>query len=261
MKKKPAQDQKKDSWRRWLLPALTGGLVVVLGTVAVIFRKPSISTLNTPPSVTPVILPSENIALPQPDLKSNNSIEAVLKARRTRRAFLNKSLNLEQVSQMLWSAQGVTVDWGGRTAPSAKSTYPLSVYLIANKIDGLDAGEYLYVPGERTPVHQLRAIKKGNLGEAVFATQNQNSFKDVPAVVIITGNMEKMARAYGGIPQDKDVYLEAGHVAQNMYLQAESLKLGLVANTTFKDNIIRNIITIPEEETIIYLIPFGYPKE
>ena len=145
-------------------------------------------------------------------------METALKNRRTRRSFLDGSLTLKQVSQMLWSAQGVTVDWGGRTTPSAKSTYPLSVYIVANKVDGLDAGEYLYIPGDRTPVHQLKTIKKGEFGEAIFTALNQNSFKDVPAVVVITGNMGKMAQAFGGIAQDKDVYLEVGHAAQNMYL-------------------------------------------
>jgi SagB-type dehydrogenase family enzyme len=162
---------------------------------------------------------------------------------------------------MLWSAQGVTSDWGGRTAPSAKSTYPLSEYLIANKVEGLDPGQYQYVPGDRTPVHQLKIIKKGEFGPAIFAGINQNSFKDVPAIVVITGNMTKMAQAFGGVPQDKDVYLEVGHAAQNMYLQAESLKLGMVTNSSFKENIIRNIITIPDDEVMVYMIPFGRAKD
>jgi SagB-type dehydrogenase family enzyme len=162
---------------------------------------------------------------------------------------------------MLWSGQGVTADWGGRTSPSAKSTYPLSIYVVVNKVDGLDQGLYQYLPGDRTPLHQLKTIKKGNFGDALFTAQNQNSFKNTPAIFIITGNMTRMAQAFGGVASDKEVYLEAGHAAQNMYLQAESLKLGMVTISSFKDSIIRNIISIPEEETIIYLIPFGHPKE
>ena len=262
MKKRPAQSPKKIFSNKWLIPIASGVILVLLLSLAFFLKKPnSVQAPNSNGGQSPVILPSENLELPKPDLKSSTSLETALKNRRTRRSFLDGSLTLKQVSQMLWSAQGVTVDWGGRTAPSAKSTYPLSVYLIVNKVEGLDAGEYLYIPGDRTPVHQLKTIKKGDFGEAIFTALNQNSFKDVPAIVVITGNMGKMAQAFGGIAQDKDVYLEVGHAAQNMYLQAESLKIGMVTNSSFKDNTIRNIITIPEEETLIYMIPFGHSKD
>lgn len=263
MKKRPAQSLKKyTSSNKWLIPAISGGIMLLLVSLAIFLKKPDNFPTSTPDGNQALTaLPSENIALPQPDLKSSTSLESALKNRRTRRSFLDQSLNLKQVSQMLWSAQGVTVDWGGRTTPSAKSTYPLSVYLVANKVEGLDAGEYLYIPGDRTPVHQLKTIKKGDLGQAIFTALNQNSFKDIPAIVIITGNMGKMAQAFGGIAQDKDVYLESGHAAQNMYLQSESLKIGMVTNSSFSENIIRNIVTIPEEETLIYMIPFGHPKD
>lgn len=244
-----------------MVPALTVLIVLVVAISATLIKRDSPVPKVSEPVDKVTLLPSENISLPSPDLRSSNSLEAVLKNRRTRRDFTDKALTLKQVSQLLWSAQGVTVDWGGRTAPSAKSTYPLSVFLVASKVEGLDPGEYQYLPGDRTPVHALKPIKKVELQDALYKAVNESSFKNAPAVLVLTGNMGKMAEAYGGIPHDKEVYLEAGHVGQNLSLQAESLRLGLVVISTFSEPKVRDLVTIPESDTIIYLIPIGTPKQ
>ena len=246
--------------KRWAVPAVTALVVVSLAVVTLLQKTPPASkeTQNLDQTVT--VLPAENLSLPNPDLRSSNSLESVLKNRRTRRDFQDKELSLKQISQMLWAAQGVTVDWGGRTAPSAKSTYPLSIFLIASRVTGLDAGEYQYLAGDRTPIHALRPIQRVELQEALYEAVNESSFKNAPAVLVITGNMDKMAEAYGGIPHDKEVYLEAGHAAQNLYLQAESLRLGMVTISSFDEAKIKDLVIIPQSDTIIYLVPFGLPK-
>ncbi len=245
-----------------MIPALTAFVVIILIIIAVFYRRGPQVIAPVEPSASPsAILNPGNISLPSPELRSSSSIESVLKGRRTRRDFMDTELTLKQVSQMLWAAQGVTVDWGGRTTPSAKSTYPLSVFLIANKVSGLEPGEYQYIPGDRTPIHQLRPLKLVDLKKALFETLNESSFRNAPAVLVITGNMGKMAESYGGIPHDKEVYLEAGHAGQNLYLQAESLKLGVVTISGFDEEKVLDLVTIPDTDTIIYLIPFGIPKQ
>lgn len=251
----------KKAVNRWLIPAVTAFLVLAAGFATLFLKRPAPTTvLPSTQSPTAQIVNSDNIAMPKPDLRSSTSVEAALNTRRSRREFLPQSLLLKQVSQMLWAAQGVTTDWGGRTAPSAKSTYPLTVYLIANKVDGLDPGEYQYIPGDRTPVHTLKPIKKVDLQQAIYELLNQNSFKDAPAVILITGNMSKMADAMGGTPSNNSVYLEAGHVGENLYLQAESLKLGMVVIDAFNEARLRQLVTLPTSETLIYMVPFGIPK-
>lgn len=59
-------------------------------------------------------------------------------------------LTLEEVSQLLWAAQGTTAGWGGRTTPSAGALYPLEVYLVAGKVDKVPAGVYKYKPGSKS---------------------------------------------------------------------------------------------------------------
>jgi SagB-type dehydrogenase family enzyme len=201
------------------------------------------------------------IKLPTPATDSRISLEKALKNRRSRREFLDKPLDLKQISQLLWAAQGVTVDWGGRTAPSVKSVYPLTLYLASFNVDGLNPGLYQYWPGERTPVHQLTLIKPGNLNDNLTKIVNQSSLKSASAVIIISADFEKMANANDGKDKDSDVYLEAGHVGQNIYLQVESLGLGTVSLTSFESNQIDELLELPKNETAIYLFPIGFPKE
>lgn len=200
------------------------------------------------------------VTLPKPSLSSRTSVEAAMQARRSRRDFTSDSLNLKQVGQMLWSAQGVTADWGGRTSPSAKSAYPLTVYLLAYRVVNLEPGVYRYLPGEREAKHQIQLIKPGDLHEAVGAAIGQNAATNPPAIFLITGNMEIMAKAFDNKRMDNNVYLEVGHAAENMYLQAETLGLGMVTMAGFDGNKVRDAAGIPESETVIYAIPLGIPK-
>lgn len=247
--------------KKWSIPLSTSFVVLILAITAfIINRQTNIKESQTGTSEVQLVLPADSISLPAPDYRSSNSIEAVLKNRRTRLDFTDAGLSLKQISQILWAAQGVNVEWGDRTAPSAKSTYPLTVLLIANKISGLDPGEYQYIPGDRTMVHQLKPIKKADIGKPLFQLLNQSSFNNIPATLVITGNMGKMAEAYGGIPHDKEVFLEAGYAAQNVALEVESLKLGTNVSTNFDELKVRELVTVSSTDTVILLMPIGVPK-
>ena len=82
------------------------------------------------------------IPLPRPRLKSGYSYEKVLGERRSVREYSSEELTLANVSQLLWSAQGVTNLEGWRTAPSAGAAFLLELYLVAGKVNGLAQGLY-----------------------------------------------------------------------------------------------------------------------
>jgi SagB-type dehydrogenase family enzyme len=215
-------------------------------------------TNNQPTSEIELINP---IKLPSPATDSRFSLEKALKNRRSRREFIDKPLELKQISQLLWAAQGVTVDWGGRTAPSVKSVYPLTIYLASFNVDSLNHGFYQYWSGELSPIHQLTLVKPGNIRENLTEIINQTSITSASALLIISANFDKMTKAFDDKNNDFNVYLEAGHVGQNIYLQAESLGLGTVSLTSFDKNQLKTFLELPKEETPIYLFPIGLPKE
>jgi len=259
--KKTAQKIKFLEVKFWGVPLTTTLIVIVFLSVGAFLKNKNKQPVVQVPQETPSVVNPDIIPLPTPTYRSQNSIEAVLRVNQPRRGFEPTELSLKQISQMLWAAQGVVTDWGGRTVASSKSTFPLTVYLFANNVEKLEKGIYQYIPGERLPAHQLLPLKQGDFSDTLYDIVNQTPLKQPPAVVIITGNLKKMAEAYGGVAHDKEVYLEAGATAQNMYLQAESLKIGTIAISNFDKENVRLLLSIPQELDIIYLTPMGYIKE
>lgn len=193
----------------------------------------------------------ETVDLPEPDLKGKLSLEEALARRRSIRSYTKQELTLEQISQLLWAGQGITASWGGRTAPSAGALYPIELYLV--KKDGV----WHYLPQG----HQMEKVKDGDVRLALAAAAlAQAAPKDAPVTFIINGVYERTAVKYGD-RAERYVKLEAGHVCQNILLQAVALDLGGVPIGAFNDTAIQKVLSIPSDHQPFYLVPIGYPAE
>lgn len=201
--------------------------------------------------------PGADVQLPAPDVKGGLTVEAALQARRSRRSFSEDPLSLQEVSQLLWAAQGVTDSQRGfRTAPSAGATYPLEVYVTLGKVEGLDGGLYRYDPGS----HQLYRESGEDLRDELYrAALEQAAVRDAPVVMVLTAIYGRTTARYGerGV---RYVHMEAGHAAQNVYLQAASCGLGAVVIGAFDDSEVQGIMGLSEDEHPLYLIPLGKPE-
>jgi len=201
--------------------------------------------------------------LPPPMTDGEMSVEEALTTRRSRRNFQDKALSIEQVSQILWAAYGITssrpnapnLRGGLRTTPSAGALYPLEIYVIIGNVEGLSPGVYRYISEE----HKLVKVVNGDVrNELAQAALGQRMVQEAPASVFYSGVFSRMTERYGerGI---RYTYIELGHSAQNVYLQAEALGLGTVAIGAFNDDRVRQILNLPVEEEPLYLMPIGYP--
>ncbi len=192
----------------------------------------------------------EEITLPAPRTSGEVSLEETLATRRSKREFTEEALTLKEMSQLLWAAQGITADWGGRTAPSAGALYPLEVYLVT--ADGL----YHYVPQG----HKAIVESKGDLRPGIWeAGLKQGALKEAPVIFVITAVYERTERKYG--PRaERYVMLEAGHAAQNILLQAVALGLGAVPIGAFYDEQVQEALALPSDHKPLYLIPVGHPE-
>lgn len=193
------------------------------------------------------------IKLPDPILSSNTSIEEALKFRRSIREYKNEPLTINQVSQLLWSAQGITSPNGFRTAPSAGGLYPLQIFVVCNHVTGLQSGFYQFSPES----HSLILLSTDNLAPSLAAGAfDQNSIKSAAIDIIITALYSRTIKKYGdrGI---RFAILEAGHSAENIYLQAVSLKLGTVAIGGFDDAAIKKSLGLSDEYEPLYIMPVG----
>jgi len=189
--------------------------------------------------------------LPDPRFSSSTSVEEALLSRRSVRDYGKDSLTLEEVSQLLWSAQGKTAKWGGRTAPSAGALYPLEMYLLVGNVVGLPPGLYHYHPED----HAISLKKKKDLREELTrASLYQEQIACAPASLIIAAVYERTTGKYGkrGIQY---VHMEVGSVTENIHLQAESLNLGTVIIGAFEDEKVKKVLGIQEEPLAI--MPVG----
>jgi len=197
--------------------------------------------------------PLTEIELPEPRLDSATSIEQALLMRRSVRNYTSEALTLHEVSQLLWAAQGVTDPRGFRTAPSAGATYPLEAYLLVGDVDNLTPGAYHYIPAN----HKLVKVLEGDFrAELAAAAWGQSPIKEGAANIVITGVYERTVKRYGnrGI---RYVHMEAGHAAQNIYLQAVALDLGTVVIGAFHDERVKQVLNLPKQEDPLYIIPIG----
>jgi SagB-type dehydrogenase family enzyme len=193
------------------------------------------------------------IKLPDPVLKGSVSVEEAISKRRSIREYRDEPLRLEELGQLLWAAQGITSPKGFRAAPSAGATYPLEIYVSVKErgVIGLPAGIYHYDPFD----HSLTLIKEGDHSLEIYrASLNQEWVKEAPICIIIAADFSRTTSRYGA-RGERYVYMEAGHVGQNIYLQATALDLGTVAVGAFYDDQLRSIIGC--EEAPIYIFPVG----
>ncbi len=195
------------------------------------------------------------IKLPKPKLEGGTALQETLRQRRSLRSFSSRALSLEQASQLLWAAQGITSAAGERTAPSAGALYPLELYLVAGAIEGLPAGLYKYRPDG----HELHRRASGDLRHRLAgAALRQDFIKDAPATIAITGVYERVTRKYGG-RGERYTHMEVGHAGQNLYLQATALGLGTVMVGAFRDDRVSEVLRLPKAERPLALMPVGRP--
>ncbi len=191
------------------------------------------------------------INLPGPTIKGNVSLEEAVLKRRSLRSFASKDLNLTQIGQLLWAAQGITLQkWGTnfRAAPSAGALYPIEIYLVSK--DGL----FHYVPSG----HKLEVLSDADLRfhltEAALA---QDPISVASVSIVICAVYERVTKKYSqrGI---RYVHIEAGHVAQNIHLQAVAIGLGSLPIGAFDDDQVKKALSLPADHDPIYIIPAGY---
>ena len=201
----------------------------------------------------------EAMRLPSPEVVGEVSLEEVIKSRRTVRSFRSEELDLKQLSQIFWAAQGVTADRGSmRAAPSAGALYPMDVYAVTGEggVSGIEAGVYHY----DFKRHRITPASGGDVRHLVArAALSQNWMARAPVCLVITAEYGRINTKYGnrGV---RYAMIEAGHIGQNIFLQVESLglKAGIVG--AFDDRRLNQILNIPLSHEPLLVMPVGYRR-
>jgi len=199
---------------------------------------------------------SEKVALPKPGHRGITLEEAVSK-RRSVRNYSQKAVSMAQLSQLLFAAQGVTGKTYGhplRAAPSAGALYPFEIYAVVNNVEDLAQGIYHYSVLD----HSLEPVKAGDFSSQITsAGLKQEMLGDSGVTFILSAIFDRIRFKYGqrGL---RYIYMEAGHISQNIYLQAVSLGLGSVSVGAFLDEQVNKLIDVDgRTEAAIYLHAVG----
>ncbi|RDE11511.1 MAG: nitroreductase [Candidatus Thorarchaeota archaeon] len=201
------------------------------------------------------------ITLPLPKTNDGSGIWDALRRRRSIRAYTQTPLTKQDLSQLLWATQGITADLREnslRTAPSAGALYPVETYIYANRVTDLEQGLYHY----DVRAHVLQLLKPGNLAKEIAEGALDQDTASRAAVVFIWSAvfqrsiwkyLERAARY---------VYMDVGHIAENLALAAEAIGLGSCQIGAFYDNEINAILNVDGvKESVIYLSSVGRPME
>jgi SagB-type dehydrogenase family enzyme len=200
------------------------------------------------------------IDLETPATKGGAPLWATIAKRRSVRNFKDKPLSKQDLSQLLWAIQGITrreMGFEFRACPSAGALYPVETYLILNSVAGIDAGIYHYY----IPDHNLEQLQKGDFRLKIAqAALDQDMAYAANAVFVWTALFGRAKwkyeqRAY------RYVYLDAGHIAQNLALAAVSFNLGTCQIAALYDDEVNSLLAVDgEEESVLYMSVVGHPR-
>jgi SagB-type dehydrogenase family enzyme len=208
------------------------------------------------------------LSLPPPRQEGRISVEKAISQRKSARVYAQGALSVVEISQILWAAQGFTrelknpphmwnpkYEWQGglRTAPSAGALYPMEIYVLAGSVEDLAKGVYKYVPKD----HSLKKIIGGDKRSALSnAALKQAAIERGAAVLLLAGVYERTSYKYGD-RAERYVHIEAGAIAENVSLQGVALGLGMVLIGAFKDDEVKNVLHLPDDERPLIIMPLG----
>ena len=200
------------------------------------------------------------VALPRPQAAGGAGLWDVLGQRRSVRRFQGVPLTQAELSQLLWAAQGITLRTQGRafrTAPSAGALYPVETYLVIHAVADIEPGLYHYA----VEMHELERLRAGDYRlEVAHAALDQGIAAQANVVFVWTAVFPRSKwkyrqRAY------RYVYLDAGHIAENVALAAVALGLGNCQVAALYDDEANALLGVDgEEESTIYMTVVGRTK-
>jgi len=199
------------------------------------------------------------------------SLKQVIRQRRSLRHFSPEPLNMEELSFLLWATQGVSqeiqdgdISYYKRTVPSGGNRHPFETYLSVHRISGLEVGLYRYLPLDHQLVVETlnpnipAQTQQASLDQYSMVGGKRFKFVENSAVTFIwTATPYRTEWRYGPAAA-KLVAVDAGHLAQNLYLACGAIDAGMVAVGAFDRLNADSVLGVDGiEEFTVYMAPVG----
>lgn len=201
------------------------------------------------------------VCLEVPRPSGSAGLEETLEKRRTLREFSGEPLALDELGRLLYFSNGVTgkleLDGGVlllRASPSAGALYSIELYPVVFSVDGLQEGAYHY----EVESNALEMIRPGQFREDLFdVTHRQEMVQKSAAAIVMTALFGRTKAKYGERGY-RYVLLDAGHLAENLYLESTALGLGCATVGGFIDDDANRLIGVDGvQESVVYMAVIG----
>ncbi len=184
-----------------------------------------------------VIVSGADIQLPPAEKSSGMSLAEALNMRRSERRYTERNVSLQELANVLWSANGVTRPDGKRTAPSARNRQEIMLYVTMKE------GTFFYEPAS----HSLKKVSGEDL------RQYAGRFT-APCYIILIADLAKQ-------PRENYAAMDAGYVSQNIYLAATAQKLGTCAIGSIPDRKMLSDKLISGKKLLLLTHSLGTPAK
>lgn len=206
----------------------------------------SLAVLSNPLIANDKKVNKNDIQLEEVDYSKGKPFLQTLKERKSTRTFLDKELDLTTLSELLWSAGGISREGGYRTFPSAMNAQEIDIYVFTKK------GIYLYIPSENLLKFIMEGDKRADTGMQSFAA-------DAAVNLVYSIDLSKMR----GNDENQKMLMSAidlGHVSQNVYLYCASAELACVVRGSVNGKALEKLLNLKDSQKIILAQSVGYKK-
>lgn len=210
------------------------------------------------------------------------ALQRLLRQRHSCRDYSASPISQQALACLVEAAQGSVSKVGARTAPSAHAVYPLHLYILARRVEGLESGVYRHGDGgtqleqehvsagkkQATPGHGLRLRALHALPHEhslVTASLAKDTWLDTAAaIVVIAADRQRAIKHFADQSADGErgaryVDIEAGAVIQNLYLATTALGLGGVVVMGFDEAHMKHLLQLEAGSDLVALYCVGHP--
>ena len=193
------------------------------------------------------------VQLPKPEFSPDTGFWDIINKRHSSRIFSIKPISIMDLSLLLFGMSGLTrifPNFAFRTIPSAGAKFPIEVYPIVNNVSEVKEGIYHYDMQN----HELELLKGGDFRKIFSnACYGQRMVAKSAITIVLTAMIDRTRITYGERSY-RYIYLDGGHVGQNLYLAAEALGLNACVIGRYYDDEINELLDLDEnEEFTIYM--------
>lgn len=191
---------------------------------------------------------AQTTKLPTPDMKRQTiSVMETYKQRKSVREYSAKALSEQDLSDLLWAAQGQNREDGHLTSPTAMNRQEIRLYVFTEK------SVSLYDPQANTLTQVASGDHRG------IMASGQDFVKNAPVVLLMVADMDKF-RSNNQHDQWM-VAVDTGIVCENINLFCSAAGLCTVPRGTMDSKAISTLLGLNDNQIPLINNPVGYPSK